>query len=80
MTFKIDLTIYKFILIQKKRKPLVTCDQTKVVFKEALWTCDDKLVITSIYLVKSNEYHNKIRVWTPEGKLKHELNVRTIIY
>ena len=60
-------------LIQK-REPL--SGQTKVVCKEVAWTCDDKHLITSIYLVKSKEYQNKIKVWTREGALKHQLNVR----
>lgn len=50
----------------------------KAVCNVVEWTCNDKHVIASICLENSKEeeyWINKIKVWTPEGHLKHELNV-----
>ena len=50
----------------------------KAVCNVVEWTCNDKHVIASICVEKtkySKNWLNKIKVWTPEGTLKHELNV-----
>lgn len=55
---------------------------TNAVCNDVTWSCNDKLIIASICLEKTNNeknWKNKIKVWTPEGTLIQELKVSEII-